>query len=213
MKEEARKPKPKEDIKLSILNAAKKLFLEQGFEATSLRKIAVKIGYSPTTIYLYYKDKNDIIYELHQEGFNLFRAQLTALMTISHPFERLKALGDSYINFAQEHPDYYELMFMLKEPMRYLDSESDKEIWEGGKEMFSFILHTIQECQKEGYFYDNNPNHIAMQAWGAVHGLCSLYITTRLQRIAEGSFDFTSPEELLESSFRTYVDFIEKTKI
>src|SRR5690625_6541021 len=73
--------KTKGDIKTAIINAAKKLILEKGFEATSLRKIAAEIGYSPTTIYLYYKDKNDIIYALHQDGFNLFRSKLDPLMT------------------------------------------------------------------------------------------------------------------------------------
>jgi len=212
MKKTVRKKKPKEDIKTAILNAAKNLFLEKGFEATSLRKIAVEIGYSPTTIYLYYKDKNDIIYALHQEGFNLFRSKLAPLMIIQDSFERLKALGESYITFAKEHPDYYELMFMLKEPMKYLDSGADKELWENGRQIFGLMLETVKECQKEGYLYNENPNYIAMQAWGSVHGLCSLYITTRLERIAQQSFAFHAPEELLNNAFKTYVDLIENTK-
>lgn len=204
--------KTKGDIKTAIINAAKKLILEKGFEATSLRKIAAEIGYSPTTIYLYYKDKNDIIYALHQDGFNLFRSKLDPLMTIEDSFERLKALGESYITFAKEHPDYYELMFMLKEPMKYLDSGVDKELWDNGRELFGFLLMTVKECQKEGYFYHENSNHIAMQAWGSVHGLCSLYITTRLERIVHKSFDFNASEELLNSAFKTYIDLIESTK-
>src|SRR5690554_7192785 len=129
MKKTVRKKKPKEDIKTAILNAAKNLFLEKGFEATSLRKIAVEIGYSPTTIYLYYKDKNDIVYALHQEGFSLLRSELTALMIVEDPFERLKALGRSYLQFAKENPDYYELMFIQKEPMEFLDKDSENELW------------------------------------------------------------------------------------
>ena len=64
-----RKERHKEDLKKDILTAAKELFTEKGFEATSIRAIAEKIEYSPATIYLYYKDKNEIVHALHQDGF------------------------------------------------------------------------------------------------------------------------------------------------
>jgi len=63
-----RKRKHKEDLKQLILDAAKKLFMKDGYEATSIRKIAAEIEFSPTTIYLYYKDKAEISHALHQEG-------------------------------------------------------------------------------------------------------------------------------------------------
>jgi AcrR family transcriptional regulator len=205
------KNKRKEDVKLLILNAAKKLFLEKGFQATSVRNIATEIGYSPTTIYLYYKDKSDIVYDLHQEGFAILKNNLTTLSMVEAPFERLKALGRSYLNFAKENPDFYELMFVLKEPMQFLDNDSNEEIWEGGRQVFGFIVNTIKECQSEGYFYTKDPNYIALQAWGMVHGLCSLHITTRLQKIAQENFTSASSDELLEQAFKTYVEFIERT--
>ncbi len=45
----------------SILNAARELFIERGIEATTLREIAKRIGYSPTALYLHFKDKDDIL--------------------------------------------------------------------------------------------------------------------------------------------------------
>jgi AcrR family transcriptional regulator len=62
-----RKERQKEELRGKILEAAKALFIERGFEETSIRNIAEKIEYSPTTIYLYFKDKDDIFYSLHQE--------------------------------------------------------------------------------------------------------------------------------------------------
>lgn len=212
MKEVPSKTKRKDDVKLLILKAAKKLFLENGFSSTSIRKIAGEIGYSPTTIYLYYKDKNDIVYALHQEGFSLLRSELTALMIVEDPFERLKALGRSYLQFAKENPDYYELMFIQKEPMEFLDKDSENELWIGGRQIFDFIVNTILECQNEGYFLNGSPNFIALQAWGMVHGLCSLHLTTRLQKISYENFTFANSDDLLEEAFKTYVAFIERTK-
>ncbi|MBW7869090.1 MAG: TetR/AcrR family transcriptional regulator [Brumimicrobium sp.] len=212
MKEVKTKVKHKEDIKLSILNAAKTLFTEKGFEATSIRNIASEIGYSPTTIYLYYKDKNDIIYTLHQEGFDILRNKLTVLAFVENPFERLKALGKAYLKFAKEHRDYYELMFIQKEPMNFLDQDPNKEIWEGGRQIFSFIVGTISECQNMGYFNEDSPNDIALHSWGFVHGLCSLYLTTRLEKVACENFSTEPAEVLLDSAFNAYIRFVEQAK-
>ena len=61
-----RKERQKEELKGKILQAAKELFMEKGFEDTSIRNIAEKIEYSPTTIYLYFKDKDDIFLRASQ---------------------------------------------------------------------------------------------------------------------------------------------------
>jgi AcrR family transcriptional regulator len=63
-----RRSKHKENLRQAILDAAKKLFLRDGYHATSIRKIAQEIEFSPTTIYLYYKDKAEIAHALHIEG-------------------------------------------------------------------------------------------------------------------------------------------------
>lgn len=146
------KSRKREGVRKQILDAAKALFVDKGFEATSIRKIASKVGCSPTTIYLYYKDKNDIVYALHKEGFNILKMQLISLANVESPFERLKALGRTYINFSKNHPEYYEVMFMLKEPMDYLYSSSKNEGWEEGAQVFDILVFTIKDCQGEGYF-------------------------------------------------------------
>lgn len=65
----ARKQREKEEMRALILDAARKIFLEKGYEHTSIRNIAEKIEYSPGTIYLYFKEKDEIFHALHEEGF------------------------------------------------------------------------------------------------------------------------------------------------
>jgi len=64
-----RKEKQKQEMGKMILEASMKLFVEEGFENVSIRKIADLIEYSPTTVYLYFKDKNEILFNLHEMGF------------------------------------------------------------------------------------------------------------------------------------------------
>lgn len=213
MKVSDKKAKRKEDVRTLILNAAKKLFVEEGYQSASIRKIASEIGYSPTTIYLYYKDKSDIVHALHKEGFALLRTLFSSIELVEHPFERLKATGRTYLKFAKEYPDFYEVMFIMKEPMDYLESEHEDVCWEEGKQVFSLLIQTVLDCQAAGYFPNTDPNHVALQAWSMVHGLCSLYITTHLQKVGEDKLSESNADVLVEGTFTTYINLMEQTKL
>ena len=88
-----RKEREKQEKKALILEAATKMFLEDGFDKTSLRNIADKIEYSPATIYLYFKDKNELFYAIQEKGFELLLKQFRKLSTIKDPFEKLIRIG------------------------------------------------------------------------------------------------------------------------
>jgi len=207
-----RKQRHKEDLRNRILEAAKKLFVQQGYEATSIRRIAKEIEFSPTTIYIYYKDKNDIIYALHQEGFNMLREQFKTLMFVENPFERLKAIGKTYIEFGRSNPEFYEVMFMMKEPMDFIGSSCVDEKWLDGEKVFGFLEQTISECQSKGYFANLPVKLVALQAWTAVHGIVSVYISQHLFKLSESLGLACDVNEVTEQAFQLFSAYLEKTK-
>ena len=207
-----KKLKHKEDLRTLILEAAKKLFVQEGYEATSIRKIAKEIGFSPTTIYLYYKDKSDIVYALHQVGFGILRDRFFPLMAVENAFERLKALGKIYIHFALSNPEYYQVMFMMKEPLSFLTSKEENAAWIEGQYVIEFLRKTIVECQEMGYFKDMDPIAVAIQAWGAVHGLVSLHVTEHLDCIKDVFERNDTMEEMVYASFQVLVEMIARSK-
>lgn len=207
-----RKQRHKEDLRHRILEAAKKLFVQQGYEATSIRKIAKEIEFSPTTIYIYYKDKNDIIFALHQEGFKMLYDKFNTLMLVENPFERLKAIGKTYIEFGRSNPEFYEVMFMMKEPMDFIGDSCIDDTWQDGENIFGFLEQTIADCQAQGYFGKLPANLIALQAWTAVHGIVSLYISQHLFKLNE-SLGFTNDiESVTDQAFQLYIAYLERTK-
>src|SRR5215469_18650450 len=110
-----RQDQEKQELRQAILTAAGELFLEQGYERFSLRKVAERIGYSPTTIYLYFRDKDDLLFTVVDEGFTRFGQQLAAAATSTvDPWERVIALGRAYVAFGLQNPVYYQLMFMQR---------------------------------------------------------------------------------------------------
>ena len=200
-----------ESVRLRILEAAKDLFLKHGFEATSIRKIAAEINLSPTTIYLYYKDKGDIAYTLHKEGFKLLGQQFVVLQHVSSGFERLKAMGKVYLNFAMQNTDFYQLMFIMKEPMDFIAEKATCE-WEEGELAFGALQQTVLDCKSEGYFKGLNENNVALNVWALVHGLCSLKLQGHLDHVAGAHLHVTQDRDLLEEAFETFIMMLDKMK-
>ena len=199
-----RKERDKEDLRKSILDAAREVFLEKGADQTSIRSIAQKIEYSPTTIYLYFKDKNEIFYALHQDGFALLNAQMQPLGVVADPFERLMAMGRIYLKFAEDHPDYYDLMFVQKSPM---DSLKEDESWKEGQNAFDGLKFTIQECMNRGMLPFTDAEVGAFVIWSAMHGMCVLNDRGRCKILDE-----EKREHIVEAAFEEFVRMLECLK-
>lgn len=206
------KQKHKEDFRSKILDAAKKLFVEEGIEATSIRKIAKAIAFSPTTIYLYYKDKSDIVFALHLEGFSLLRSQMEVLMHVEDPFERLIAIGKAYLSFAITEPSYYELLFMMKEPMQFLDAQCVDSEWEEGDRVFDMLQSTVMDCQRAGFFKGMDTSTLSLQAWSTVHGIASLFISGHLKKVNNLFLTARDEATFLENTFQLYINMLKRLK-
>jgi AcrR family transcriptional regulator len=206
-----RKERHKEELKSDILRAAKELFMEKGFEATSIRNIAEKIEYSPATVYLYYKDKNEIMHALHQEGFKLLVSYFGALTTIPQPFERLLEMGRAYIRFALENPDMYNLIFVMSEPLKYVESCVD-ESWDEGDRAFDVLLKNVTECQQQGHFKDLETNGLAFMIFSTMHGLCTLRTSGHLEHMAATKNIQPDADALMRHTFETFSAVLKNLK-
>ncbi len=178
-----RKEREKEGMKRKILEAAKELFLDQGFEKTSIRNIADAIEYSPSTIYLYFKDKNELLFELHQEAFQGLIQKFINVSPINDPFEQLIAMGHEYLQFAIENPELYELMFLMSAPIDALECRDD--IWEDGHTALNMLKMIIEACKVNGHFKNQDTDDLAMMIWANVHGFATLHLRKRMHMFPE----------------------------
>ena len=184
----SRKQKERADLTKSILKAARELFIEKGYDETSIRNIAQRIEYSPTTIYLYFKDKDAIFYALHSEGFGLLNSRMSVLQHVDEPSERLKAMGKIYLGFAMENPELYDLMFTLKAPMNVVNSEEHTN-WQEGITAFGLLQMTVADCIKVGYLTFSNVEASSFLIWSAMHGMITLYTRQRCKVISPENVD------------------------
>ncbi len=179
-----RKEKQKLEIKKMILDASMKLFIEQGFENVSIRKIADLIEYSPTTVYLYFKDKDEILLSLHELGFQKMAEYNQSLWDIKNPLVRLHKMGENYIEFGINHPEFYDLMFIQQAPMLALSQRIDCD-WKSGDVALGRLKDTVAECMDRGFIRKEEVETVAMAIWSLVHGLVSLAIRKRFEKLVE----------------------------
>lgn len=197
----ARKEKQKQEVRSLILDESMKLFVEEGFSKVSVRKIAERVQYSPTTLYLYFKDKNEILFYCCESGFKKMLEHNIALGLISDPIERLHQMGVNYLNFGLENPEYYDLMFIQEAPMSALIDMGAG--WSSGDQALEALKMIVQDAMDKGVLVPAKVETVAMAVWSMVHGLVSLAIRQRLDKLV--------PAEDVEKTMHESLDWLLKT--
>jgi AcrR family transcriptional regulator len=170
-----RREDEKQELRQAILQAAGQLFTEQGYERFSLRQVAELIGYSATTIYLYFKDKDDLLFAVVDEGFERFGRQLAAAAAgADEPIARLGAIGRAYIDFGINNPVHYQLMFMQRADFLncYRPGEQHTRI-----DSFRVLQDTVRYAIDAGALLPGDVEAYSDALWALVHGIVALAIS------------------------------------
>lgn len=198
-----RKEREREEMRKLILDAARKLFLENGFEKVSIRNIADEIEYSPATIYLYYKDKNELFFALHQTAFTKLIEEFAPIAQLEQPIDQLTEMGRLYLQFAFENPELYDLMFIMIAPIETLECRED--VWEDGHRAFGVLQQVVQACIDTGAINHTNAEQAALMIWSSVHGLAALHLRRRLSMFGEERI-----KTIMDETYSLFIHTIKK---
>jgi AcrR family transcriptional regulator len=179
-----RRERAKDATRQKILDAARELFASEGYEAVSMRRIADAIEYSPTAIYIYFKDKADLMKELCHMDYEAFTSRAQQFADVANPIDRIRLLARSYIQFAIEHPNHFRLMFMTK-PMPEMVQMDEEEMRERGRgdptrDGYAFLMQCVQQAIAQGWVREDlrrDPELVAQMLWAGGHGVASLQVT------------------------------------
>ncbi|MEM7737138.1 MAG: TetR/AcrR family transcriptional regulator [Deinococcota bacterium] len=170
-----RRQKQKAALRRAILEAAEELFVEHGYENFSLRQVAEAIGYSPTTIYLHFSDKDELLFHIVVEGFKNFGVALQAgYDSETDPMARLMAIGRAYLEFGLAHPVHYRLMFMQRGEF-FLRPAPDN--CEAPLDSFTVLTRTLEEGISAGKIKPGDITEYANLVWMTIHGIVALAIS------------------------------------
>lgn len=178
---DVRTERAREVVREQITRAALQLFLDEGFERVSMRRIAEAVGYTPGALYAYFRDKDEILFALHALGFAQLRTALRSLDGVAvPPGERLFKLGERYLRFAFENPQLYQLMFITNRIGQRI--REDKR-WEVGLDNYEHLRSVVRACMAAGVLPRADVEAATFAVWSEVHGIASAVIRGRTHSV------------------------------
>ena len=170
-----RRERERAETRRKILEAARQMFVQHGYEATTMRAIAAKIGYTPTAIYHHFKDKAALVAELSGLDFRAFAQALRDIGGVPDPVDRLRRMGRAYVAFGVAHPMHYQFLFMTRRPNESPGRDGQRD---PGEDAYGFLRQTCADAIGAGRLRPefSDADEVAQIAWGAMHGLVALHI-------------------------------------
>ena len=167
-----------------ILLAAKELFLEEGYDATTIRRIADRVGVSAPALYLYFHDKEAMMLALCDQTFGYLIDDIAEIEKQEPDLiERLRRFGDAYVRFGLTHPDEYRLVFVgsnIPESLRKIGHRMpiDDPTRPGvrGSIVFARLVALLTEIEASGVKLNYAPDTSAELCWMGLHGLVAALI-------------------------------------
>jgi len=178
-----RREREKKKREEQIINAAEKLVFEKGIKQTSVDEIAKEAELSKGTLYLYFKNKDDLFHAVIFRGLKiLLNKFVSASQKEAKGIDNLVAIGEAYFEFAEEHPKYFKIL--MHEEMH---DHSEKTINENpfikrseqiSVEIFETIISVIQKGLDDGSIkYDKKPINLAVTLWAHTTGIMNIVRT------------------------------------
>lgn len=168
-----RRVQDKLDVRQAILEASSELFLQTGYERFSLRQVAEKLGYSPGTLYLYFQDKDALLFAIMNEGVLKLSYTLREAFQISDVRQRMVASSKAFVDFGLQNPAYYQLIFMQRPDFIIRQGIGTPPPM---LEIFSSWQAMVEEAMRVGILRMGNPISTCDAFWSLLHGVVSLAI-------------------------------------
>jgi len=195
-----RRDRHRASLRREILDAASRLFVEEGYQRVTMRRIAERIEYSPTTIYLYFKDKDELLRAVCEETFSQLAGKLERLQKASGtPLGKLREGLRTYVDFGLANPNQYTVTFLRQMP----GERAEEGVAAGfeqsiGGRAFDMLRQGVRACVESGDIRAANIDMTAQALWAGVHGLTALLITV-------ADFPFVSRTALVDHTIDTLI--------
>lgn len=164
-----RRERERQEVRRLILDAARELFMREGYERVTMRAIADAIEYSPTTIYNHFEDKDALVHALCGEEFGQLLSAVASQDLPKDPVEAIRQLGLAYAAFGVANPNHYRFMFMTRVG-RHEPSEQ-------GVQTYDMLRVLVEKAIGSGDFLDLGVDVVSQVLWSSIHGAVALLIT------------------------------------
>jgi AcrR family transcriptional regulator len=190
-------------VKQTILETALDLMCQDGFDAMSMRKLAVRLGMTAANIYNYYTCKDELYLAIQTQGFRMLADRLAAVAASgAQPVAKIRNMMGAYLDFGKENPGYYDIMFSRNTP-KFADYKGTPMEPAAAVEkqtalsVADIASRTILELRPFGEnVSEEDAGYLTILAWSTLHGLVNLYNSRVLQETTDHADRFI--ERLLD---------------
>lgn len=159
--------------RIEILEAAERIFVVEGYEGATIRKIADEVGVSSTALYMHFRDKDEILHEICLAALQTLLRQNTEIA--SRPVDavtRVRLILEAYVRMGLAHPNAYLLVYCAPER-----PGAPAATAEAAQQCYATYAGVVNEIAAEGRLRCGDPDAAAQALWTACHGLVALMIT------------------------------------
>ena len=153
-----------------LMASAGNLFMKEGYENFTMRKLARIMGCSPGLLYTYFKDKDDLIYRLVEESFEGLLVALDKSVQTKNPIQHIKNIFRAYIDFGLANPNQYYFAFMMQRTRKL------QKNWKSPHRSFDILRQAVKACVENKLFNKVDVETASQGLWATVHGTTSLII-------------------------------------
>jgi AcrR family transcriptional regulator len=166
------------DLRTTLIETALKILKTQSPESISLRELARKAGVSQAAPYRHFKDKNELLAAISEQGFQLKCTYMKEAIEryADNPLEMYYAFGKAYFKMGKLHPQHFRLMV----GSQIIPCEQYPKLLETAAKSYSLLVKMIKICQKAKIIGEGDPFHKALNCWCVVNGFTALYADNHL---------------------------------
>ncbi len=165
-----------ESMRQRMIDAALQLYIKEGYEAVSFRRLAAVMGISHTLPYRYFESKEDLFAQVRVDCFRRFFELLRESDPLDKgPIQRIYLLSRAVIDYLQKRPEEFRLMFAMRQP----PLERYPELLHIRQQAFDYLVGIVEQAHKAG-LVERDPRTVMHIAWATTHGLLSLHAADQL---------------------------------
>lgn len=173
---EERKAREKERRRNNIIDAAEKVIFAKGLDQATMEEIAEEAELSKGTLYLYFKNKNELYMAITQRGSDMLNSRFAKIFNSDHTgLELIRLMGETYLDFVKNNPDYYNAFVYyesLKDTAELENSEMAQICEENRNEAMNYMVRCLQIGMQDGTIDDSyDPRELAILIWASTRGI------------------------------------------
>lgn len=171
-----------------ILEAAERIFVAEGYEGATIRKIADEVGVSSTALYMHFQDKAEILLEICEVAIRQLLDRNREI--VARPVDavvRVRMMLEAYMRWGFEHPNAYQLVFSGGRPVSSVWHEGTEDL---GAQCYEVFSGGVREIAASGRLRIGGEDSAAQALWASCHGVVQLWS-------ARPTFEWAPQDELI----------------